>query len=120
MENQKQTVHTKEFGKVELIAPSNSYQQPVIVEKSVVTRLAQLLQKSSLLSIKRQFSTLLEGVDSIEEYVELLQDELAFHRTVNILTTISPKLVGKIDLDERSTKTELEQANFETSEHLEQ
>jgi len=85
-------------GKDVLDFTPQSASQSAIVPLSVIQRLAALLGTSSLESIKRQLRDKLnynnnEGVaiDTIEKYVQLLQDEVDFHTTVNLLTMYQPE-----------------------------
>lgn len=82
-------IKVQDIGNVELIAPQSTYEQPVIVEKSVVSRLVQLLQNASFHQIKADFTDELMEANNIEQYVQMLQDELNFHRTVNCIRELS-------------------------------
>lgn len=70
--------------------------QLAIVHLSVIQRLANMLKKASVPVIIEQFCELLmagrEGA-KLEEYVKALEDELAFHKTVNMLSEYKPEVV---------------------------
>jgi post-segregation antitoxin (ccd killing protein) len=61
-----------------------------IVHLSTLLRLAELLPKAKLKDILDNMARVLEALNykkdaTIEEYVEILRDELAFHESVNII-----------------------------------
>lgn len=111
--NELLTINTEEYGVIQVFGAAKAFTSPVIVEKSVVTRLAALLPRSNFKDIKNDFREDLRRVNNMEEFVELLQTELSFHRTVNIIKDVEiadakairdsketgVKEVGKIDLN---------------------
>lgn len=107
------TIETKELGTIEMIGAIENYTTPVVVEKNVLLRLANLLPTVDFWHVKRQFKLQVNDTKSIEEFTSLLREELSFHLSVNQilevtveeepkehqheLTEIKP--VGKIDLN---------------------
>lgn len=59
-----------------------------VVDLLVLQRLADLLPKANLGEIKELLCNQLHNVVSIEQYVDLLKNEVSFHETVNLITTI--------------------------------
>ena len=82
-------------GKEVLDFTPQSTSQSAIVPLSVIQRLASLLGTESLESIKREMSRKLQdrdgNINSLEKYVQLLQNEIDFHNTVNLLTMYEPE-----------------------------
>ena len=97
-------VNTEEFGEVECIGANAKFVNPVIAEKSVVERLSELLPKADFHEIRADFIDKLNyKTHNMEDFVDLLQDELSFHRTVNQLIEAKEKPTasyGKIPLEE--------------------
>ena len=87
------------------------YERPLaLVDLDVLKRLTKLLPTASIYGITRSMISSLRGVHSIEEYVAMLSEELAFHTTVNLINEVNKSevnvvgksevsVVGKIDLD---------------------
>ena len=67
-----------------------------IVHLSVIQRLASLLPKANASQIIENFSYRLRDVSTMEEFVALLEDELAFQKTVNVITTIGKENIEPI------------------------
>jgi len=89
------TMQTVEFGTVEVLAANDAFVSPIIVEKSVITRLSAMLDRSSFKMVKENFKDRLRNVKDMEDYVELLQDELSFHRSVNLLTPLKEEFPAR-------------------------
>lgn len=88
------TVNTVQVnGKEVLDFSPQSTTQLVIVPLSVIQKLASLLDNSNLSEIIRTMRTKLGNheVDTMEKYVQILQDEIDFHNTVNLLTMYQPE-----------------------------
>lgn len=66
-----------------------------IVNLSVIQRLAELLSTSDLWEIKKRFKSRVSDVCKMADFVALLEEEIAFHKSVNLITTI-----GKEDIDD--------------------
>jgi len=99
------TISTTELGDIQLLGASSTYQQPVVVEMSVVKRLTEQLMTTYFSNIKNRFRKKLREVDNMKDYVTLLEEEVAFHRTVNEIRELETektglKQVGKIELSE--------------------
>lgn len=62
--------------------------QAAIVDVAVIKRLAMLLPNVSFNTIRRSIMEDIEQTGNINELVKLMEEETAFHRTVNILTTV--------------------------------
>ena len=108
--NEIPTIQTQEYGEVQVFGAASAFESPVIVEKAVVIRLASLLPTANFKVIKNDFREDLRKVNNMEEFVKLLQTELSFHRTVNIIkdatiaeTPSVSNIVGKIDLNDKIT-----------------
>lgn len=81
------------------------YQRPsAIVDLEVIQRLASYLPKANLDDIRSIFITTLHLANNISEYVDVVAEELAFHKSVNLINEVdiskSAKVVGKVPLDE--------------------
>jgi hypothetical protein len=94
--NQKITLATGQEATM-FVPDLNKGRELAIVDMQVLQRLADLLPKTSTYQIIRQFSDKL-GVlraasnPSIEEYVAMLKDEVAFHESVNLIATYKPEV----------------------------
>lgn len=79
------------------------YERPLaLVDLDVLKRLTKLLPTASIYDIAQGMISNLRDVQSIEEYVAMLSEELAFHTTVNLINEVNKsevKVVGRIDLD---------------------
>lgn len=100
------TIETKELGTIEMIGAIENYTTPVVVEKNVLLRLANLLPTVDLWQMKRQFKSQVSDTKSLEEFTNLLREELSFHLSVNQILEVTVeeeptevKTVGKIDLN---------------------
>ena len=56
-----------------------------IVSLNVINKLAALLPQASLGTIKRELREQLDGISTMEQYINVLQNEIDFHRTVNLI-----------------------------------
>ena len=76
-----------------------------VVDLNVLKRLADLLPKADLFTIKIGLKKELNDVTSIQGYITLLENEVNFHKSVNLITaypsTDEIKVVGKINLEEK-------------------
>jgi hypothetical protein len=74
-----------------------------LVDLKVLGRLTSLLQTTDLYSVKRKIKGLINDAKTLEEYVAVIDEELAFQTTVNLIQEVTarelPVIVGKIDLD---------------------
>lgn len=62
--------------------------QLAIVDLNVIKRLAKLLPKAKWHEIVEDLVNRVRESGSIEGYVDILSEELAFHQTINVITTI--------------------------------
>lgn len=59
-----------------------------VVDLNVLKRLATFLPKASIHQIKSDFKARLDECNGLGEYVDALRDELSFHETCNLITTV--------------------------------
>jgi len=80
-------------GKEVLDFTPQSTSQLAIVPLSVIQKLASLLDTQSLYGIKQEMAIVLNNseINTIEQYVKVLQEEIDFHNTVNLLTSYEPQ-----------------------------
>jgi len=75
------------------------YERPLaIVDLAVIKRLASYLPKANLYDIRMAFISELQNVDSISEYVKVIEEELAFHKSVNLINEVDVKTLGVTDM----------------------
>lgn len=60
-------------------------QKLAVVDEGVLERLKMLLKSADIADILSLFEAKMQGVFSLETWVALLSNELAFHKTVNLL-----------------------------------
>lgn len=88
------------------LLPTINSQEIAVVDYGVLLRLASYLPKASIWDIKRELESKISDVTDIENYVAVLEEELAFHKTVNVINTVGKEdvhmLEGKIDLGSQS------------------
>lgn len=71
--------------------PDNQ-EQCAIVPFNTIQRLAKMLPKASLRDIKQNMINSIEYTDNLENYVELLSNEVSFHKTINLITAYQPEV----------------------------
>ncbi len=81
------------------------YERPLaIVDLAVIKRLSSYLPKANLYDIRSAFIDTLNNANDISEYVNVIAEELAFHKSVNLINEVdiseSTKVIGKVPLDE--------------------
>tara|TARA_R110000868_G_scaffold38320_1_gene134313 strand:+ start:4112 stop:4435 length:324 start_codon:yes stop_codon:yes gene_type:complete len=83
-----------------------NHERPLaLVDLEVLGKLTDLLKTSDLFSIKRALKSLINDANDIEKYVSILDAEVAFHKTVNLIQEVTkrefPKVevVGHVDLN---------------------
>jgi len=84
-------------GKEVLDFTPQSTSQAAIVPLSVIQRLAKLLGTANIREIKEEMRDKLSyghpaDINTMEEYVSVLQEEINFHTTVNLLAMYEPQL----------------------------
>lgn len=75
-------VVTQEFGIIKCTESPGSYKSPILLEESVIMRFIGMLHKTNFYNIKDAFRQQLKGAENMEQYIALLEAELAFHKTV--------------------------------------
>jgi len=77
---------------------SESTSELVIIPLSVAQKLADLLTNIDLDAVIIQLRNRLgdSDINTIEGYLQVLQEELDFHNTVNLLTTYEPNLEHEV------------------------
>jgi len=86
MRTQDQTTTVTVNGKEVINFVPDNNTQAAIVSLNVIRRLASLLPSGAFREIKQRMMADIDDSDSIADYVKLLEDEVDFHRTVNLLT----------------------------------
>jgi hypothetical protein len=61
-----------------------------IVDLNTIQRLARLLPEAHFRTIRRDLVSRLEGSDNLTDMLYIMEEELAFHKSVNIITTYKP------------------------------
>jgi hypothetical protein len=90
-------------GKQAIVLVPELVNELAVVDLNVVKRLAALLPTANLRAIKEEFTEKLRSATTMEQYVAILRDELSFHETVNLITTI--KLEKKSEeVEQRAVK----------------
>jgi hypothetical protein len=62
-----------------------------LVDVNVIKRLASMLPRTNLSDTKDALYTAVRRCSTIQEYVNVLKDEVAFHESVNIITQYQPQ-----------------------------
>ena len=84
----------------------NHERQLALVDFEVLNRLASTLKTADLFRLKSALRNTLSDVDTIEEYVKILDAEVAFHKTVNLIKEVSQRelsnteVLGEVDLNQ--------------------
>jgi hypothetical protein len=73
--------------------PDNIERTAAIVDMETLQRIASMLKTTDLYSIKREFREKMNTCDTIEKFVGLLDDESAFHKTINLIAEYTPEPV---------------------------
>lgn len=68
-----------------LCADLNQAQELAIVSKRVLKALTALLPKAPFYEVRSEFMEKVRNTDNIEEFTNLLTDELDFHLSVNVV-----------------------------------
>jgi hypothetical protein len=80
------------------LSPASEVDQDLaLINVQVISSILELLPSGSFSDIALKFSIKLQEVGNVHDYVELLEEEARFHRSVNLLT---------IYKQERETKKE--------------
>src|SRR5688572_26517294 len=88
------TLQTIEInGKEAVVLVPELVNQLAVVDLTVLQRLAALLPSASLRDIRNQLidNIRANGVDTIEQYVAILKNEVAFHESVNMIRLYNPQ-----------------------------
>lgn len=86
-----------------------------IVYLSTLKRLTKNLSTTNFRAVKTAMIDMIRECDTLEQMCDVMENELKFHRTVNLINTITkeevdasdtslskPQIIGKIDLDNNS------------------
>ena len=76
-----------------------NHERPLaLVDLEVLGKLTDLLKTTDLFSVKRAFRSLINDTNSIEEYVNVLDAEVAFHKTVNLIQEVTKRELPKVEV----------------------
>lgn len=79
------------------LLPENT-RQAALVDMKTLSRLASLLPQGSLFEVKRAIIDKISDSNTMEEFIEVLNTELAFHATVNLIREINvEELIGEVE-----------------------
>lgn len=70
-------------------------QDLALVNVDVIQRLAALLPKANMVDIINEHRQRVRNVTNMADYVEVLENELAFHTTVNVLSIYKKESANK-------------------------
>lgn len=71
------------------------YQRPLaLVDLAVIKRLSSYLPKANLYDIRSTFINELNNANDISEYVNVIAEELAFHKSVNLINEVDINNLG--------------------------
>lgn len=70
-----------------LVADLNSDRKLALVDQGVLKHLVGLLEKTDLNQIKTKFIAAVTRAETMQEYTDVLSEELAFHMSVNMIQT---------------------------------
>ena len=88
---------------VALMTPD--YDRPLaIVDMNVLKKLANLLPKANAKDIIDELKYTLDGVYKLETAVQVAEEFVAFHKTVNLISEykMEPTVVGHTDLENKN------------------
>ena len=93
-QNQKITLATGQEATM-FVPDLNDGRELAIVDMAVLQRLADMLPKANINDIVMRFSEKLADMSwrkcTLEQYIDTLKNEVAFHETVNIIATYKPE-----------------------------
>lgn len=78
-----------------------------LVSLNVLQKLASLLPTANLYKIKRSFQASIDNVQTMEEYVEKLRNELEFHESVNLITLYNQHQQNGVEAELNSLETQI-------------
>lgn len=61
-----------------------------IVDLDVIKRLAKMLPLEHFGNVRRDLVTQIEGSNNLPEMLDIIESELAFHKSVNMITEYTP------------------------------
>lgn len=74
-----------------------NYERPLaLVDMDVLHRLTALLPKADLYEIKRGLKVKISAARSIEDMIDMWEDFIAFHKSVNLIQEVFIELNGSI------------------------
>ncbi len=65
-----------------------------VVDLGTIQRLAKLLPTANFTEIKNELITQISGARNLEQMLQVISEELAFHTSVNIITEYKPEEVA--------------------------
>jgi hypothetical protein len=66
--------------------------QLAVVHLPTIKRLASLLPKASLTTIVEEMQVKIANASSLADYAQILEEELAFHQSINLITEWIPSV----------------------------
>lgn len=75
------------------LLPDNKDRVVCLVDFATMQRIINRLDKGNMYSISRALIDKLQMANSMEEYVSILKDEIAFHETVNLVEAIEISVI---------------------------
>jgi len=86
------------------------YNRPLaLVDLTVLNKLTLLLPKNNFSHIRHNFREQLMNTGNLEELVQVSEDFIAFHRTVNLIREITAENVNQIQEIEQQEIADLDQ-----------
>ena len=62
-----------------------------LVDLGVIQRLAALLPKANFATIRQELAEGVANAKDLDHMLQIIEEELAFHKSVNIITTYDPR-----------------------------
>lgn len=85
-------------------------EQMALVDLNVLKRITSYLPKVDFFDIKHKVIDQLRATEKLEDFVDIMADEVAFHRSVNLITTYNPEQIkekiGKVEHKQVATAAE--------------
>lgn len=74
-----------------LLPIANKERVAALVDLSVLQRVIGSLDTVDLYTMKSRFMDKVQRIQTLPDYLDLLQEEIAFHNTINIIRTVEVK-----------------------------
>jgi len=98
------------FNGHQVIDLTPDYNRPLaLVDLTVLNKLTLLLPKNNFSNIRHNFREQLMNTSNLEELVQVSEDFIAFHRTVNLIREITAENVNQIQEIEQQEIADLNQ-----------